>query len=255
MWAFILFVISVEVGGEVDDVESVTVREGGVLRLHSRVVELKGNLQILWTAESGSQSARVAQMYHGNIYTHYDERFTGRVQLEQQTGSLTISNIRSNESGIYKALIVNNKQIAAREYKVNVYATVSVPAMSSSSLDSVHQSPVTLQESLELCSLICSVRNDQDVFISWYKGGEMLNQTRSSDLSINLSLPLHLHYNDTENYSCTAANPVSNKTIYLQMKDFCTQYEDCQQYCGDVEVVVRLVLSGLVGIASVVFSG
>ncbi|XP_051515629.1 uncharacterized protein LOC127418821 isoform X2 [Myxocyprinus asiaticus] len=138
-------------------------------------------------------------------------------------------------------------------FVISVEATVSVPAISSSSLDSVHQSSVTLQEKLELCSMLCSVRNDRDVFISWYKEGEMLNQTRSSDLSINLSLPLHLHYNDTQNYSCTAANPVNNKTIYLDMKHFCPHYDDCQQYCGDTEVAVRLVLSGLVGIATVVF--
>ncbi|XP_043086170.1 uncharacterized protein LOC122332816 isoform X2 [Puntigrus tetrazona] len=251
MWAFILYFICVEVGGEVDGLQTVKVMEGGVLNLHPADDDLKGDVQILWTFESGRQSTRVAQRHHGKIYTHYDMRFAGRVQLDRKTGILIIAGIRTNESGMYKALIITNTRTSTRKYKVDVYASVSVPAISSSSSVSVHQSTGTSQET-EVCSVSCSVRNDRDVFISWYKGGELLNRTSDPDLNINLSLPLELHHDDPEIYSCTATNPVNNKTVRLH-KDICPRQEGCVDRCGVTEALVRLVLSGLVGIFTVGF--
>ncbi len=108
-------------GGEVDGIGTVKVMEGGVLNLHPAVHDLKGDVQILWTFESGRQSTRVAQMHQGNIYTHYDMRFTGRVQLDRTTGILIIMDIRTNESGLYKALIITSTLTSARKYKVDVF--------------------------------------------------------------------------------------------------------------------------------------
>ncbi len=103
--------------GEVNDFETVKVMEGGVLNLHPGLDHLKGDVQIMWTSEN----IRLAQMYQGDIYTHYDMRFTDRVQLDRTTGRLTIMDIRTNESGLYEALIIINTHITGRRYSVHVY--------------------------------------------------------------------------------------------------------------------------------------
>ncbi|KAI7794551.1 putative SLAM family member 5-like, partial [Triplophysa rosa] len=91
-------------------------------------------------------------------FTHYDNRLIGRVQLEEQTGALNISNISTDDSGLYEALIIINKQITKIKYKVDAYAPVSVPVISSSSsLVSAHQSPAFLSLCLQVL-LYCNVK-------------------------------------------------------------------------------------------------
>ncbi|KAA0706555.1 hypothetical protein E1301_Tti022685 [Triplophysa tibetana] len=254
-----------------------TVMEGDVLNLPTGKSEPSSLEDVMWLFERGDQTFRIAQMYQG-FSPFYDESLTDRMEMDPHTGSLSIYNISTSESGLYTASFTINGFVTRKKIKVDVYGTS--------------------QEIHEFCSVVCSVKNDRDVFISWYKGDEIVNHSSSSDLSNNLSLPLKLHYNDTESYSCTAANPVSKKSIRLHMKHLCPHYEgkitqtyirkslpttttfvplhtdrlfpgnenvyendssrissstDCLQHCGDVEVLIRLILSALVGLATVVF--
>ncbi|XP_058619187.1 CD48 antigen-like [Onychostoma macrolepis] len=249
MCGFLVFFISIKdlVNGEWDEIK--TVMEGDVLTLQTRDTESLS--KVTWLFERDDQTVRIAQMYQG-YEPFYDERLTGRMKMDPKTGALTIWNISSSDSGLYHVSL-HSGSISEKVFRVDVYGTVSVPVIRSTISGNQTQGSSKPQKMEEICSVFCSVRNDRGVFISWYKGGEMLNQTSNPDLNINLSLPLELHYNDPETYSCTAANPVNNKTVRLHMKQICPRHEDCVDHCGVTEAVIRLVLSGLVGIATVVF--
>lgn len=72
------------------------------------------------------------------------------------------------------------------------------------------------------CQVLCSVKNDRGVSLSWFRGNEMLRQISSPDVNITLSLPLEIDDQDTRIYRCVSANPVSNDTIHLSIPAVCS---------------------------------
>uniref|UniRef100_A0A8C2H692 Ig-like domain-containing protein n=1 Tax=Cyprinus carpio TaxID=7962 RepID=A0A8C2H692_CYPCA len=196
--------------------ESVSVMEGDSVTLHTDVTEIHQDDDILWTFGAGNsliaEISREKQIFSifGDVP---DGRFRDRLKLDNQTGSLTITNTTTEHAGEYKLDIIGVKW-SSKKFSVSINARLPVPTITrdcSSSSSSPQQN----------CSLVCSVVNVGHVTLSWYKGNSLLSSISVSDLSISLSLPLEVEYQDKNSYSCVLNNPIRNQTQHLDISQLC----------------------------------
>ncbi len=107
---------------DTDAVESVSVTEGESVSLNSGLTEIQTRDVITWTF--GYSETRIATINRedGIVSTSDgpDGRFRDRLKLDHQTGSLTITNTRTTDSGLYTVNIKGAKQPRYR-FNVTVY--------------------------------------------------------------------------------------------------------------------------------------
>ncbi|XP_048047880.1 SLAM family member 5-like [Megalobrama amblycephala] len=217
------------------------VKEGDSVTLNSDLTEMKDDDVIQWRFGN----TLIAEInVTADRFTVYDDvldgRFRDRLKLDNQTGSLTITNTTMKHTGSYQ-LQINSKWYSF--YLVVIARRLPVPVISSNSSQCSSSSSSS-------CSLVCSVVNVSHVTLSWYKGNSSLSSISVSDLSISLSLPLEVEYQDKNTYSCVLNNPISHQTQHLNITQLC---HTCSVHCcGPTEAVIRLVLSALVGVATVI---
>ncbi|XP_051977642.1 SLAM family member 6-like isoform X2 [Xyrauchen texanus] len=190
---------------ETDELKSVSVMEGDSVTLPTGVTEIQREDQILWMF--GPHKTRIALIYKHDIdMRHSNETFGDKLQLDDQTGSLTIRNIRIKHSGLYKLQIFSNRGNSNKTFNVTVHARLPVPIITRNS-----------SESSSKCVLVCSVVNVTHVTLSWYKGNSSFSNISVSDL--NSSLSLDVEYQENNIYSCVVNNPIRNQTKYLNITE------------------------------------
>uniref|UniRef100_A0A8C2C246 Immunoglobulin domain-containing protein n=1 Tax=Cyprinus carpio TaxID=7962 RepID=A0A8C2C246_CYPCA len=112
----------------VTDMRLMSVKEGDPVILQTDVPQLTGDELIVW--RFGDEGRLIAKHDMETkippLYDETDERLRDRLQLNHQTGSLTITNTRTTDSGHYKVKISSNKQTIYQKYIV----TVSEPGLS-----------------------------------------------------------------------------------------------------------------------------
>ncbi|XP_051763330.1 SLAM family member 5-like isoform X2 [Ctenopharyngodon idella] len=225
-----------------DEVKSVSVTEGGSVSLNTDV-RVQRDLQILWTF--GSQNTRIAEIIKRDqinyIFVSNDGIFRDRLQVDNETGSLTIRNIRTEHTGLYELTVTSSRKTLKR-FIVTVYAPLPIPVISSNSLNCSSSSSSSSRSSVSRCSLLCSAVNVSHVTLSWYKGNSLLSSISVSDLSISLSLPLEVEYQDKNTYSCVINNPIRNQTQHLTANGLCHTCEEQRHRFYTIPVVVGVLL-------------
>ncbi|ROL50580.1 CD48 antigen [Anabarilius grahami] len=224
----------------------VSVMEGDSVTLYTDLTEIHEDEEILW--KHGAENTLIAEISRADqFFSTYDDvpdgRFRDGLKLDNQTGSLTITNIRSEHAGVYQ-LEKSGVKLTKKRFSVSVNARLPVPVIS-------RDSSQCSSSSSSNCSLVCSAVNVGHVTLSWYKGNSLLSSISVYDLSISLSLPLEVEYQDKNTYSCVLNNPISNQTQHLDITHLCHTCAEVH-WCGPTEAVIRLVLSGLVGVATVI---
>ncbi|XP_048038496.1 lachesin-like [Megalobrama amblycephala] len=224
-----------------DEMKTISVMEGDSVTLNTDVTEVQKYMLIQWMFGS-TRIAEINRLTQSNSM-YEDERFKDRLKLDQ-TGSLTITNTRTTDSGLYRVTVIS-KETSYMSFNVKVYAPLPIPVISSNS------SQCSSSSSSSNCSLVCSAVNVSHVTLSWYKGNSLLSSISVSDLSFSLSLPLEVEYQDKNTYSCVLNNPISNQTKHLDITQLCHTCAGPAHCCGYTEAVIRLAGSALVGVATV----
>ncbi|XP_073718440.1 SLAM family member 5-like [Misgurnus anguillicaudatus] len=211
--------------------------EGDSVTLHSDIADIQRDDQILWML--GRQETRIAEINkEGNVLSEDNGTFKGKLQLNNKTGSLTITNISITHSGLYKLTITNSRRRNSyKKFYVIVYAPLPVPVITYES------SQCPSSSSSSNCSLLCSVLNVRDVSLSWYKGNRLLSSISVSDLNIRLSLSLEVEYQDNNTYSCVLNNPITNQTQHLNINicQLCPEPWPMMQIVGVTTAVFLLM--------------
>ncbi len=107
-------------GFETDGVKSISVMEGDSVTLHTCLNQIQKYDKILWTFESSliaqfNTDSKTFLTKDGN-----DGRFRDRLELNFESGSLTIRNIRTKHSGFYIVDMIGTSGSSNRRFNVTV---------------------------------------------------------------------------------------------------------------------------------------
>ncbi|KTF79607.1 hypothetical protein cypCar_00045182, partial [Cyprinus carpio] len=104
--------------GDSDEVKSVSVSvmEGDSVTLNTDLTEIQTDYLIMWTFVPNNLLIVKLFRMSSTSYTYdvHTGRFGDRLKLDHQTGSLTITNTKTTDSGLYEVTTGRNRQIKYR---------------------------------------------------------------------------------------------------------------------------------------------
>ncbi len=107
------------IAGAEAEMKIMSVMEGDPVTL--RVPQLQGDELIVWRfGDGGKLIAKSDKEAKSSTLYDTEERFRDRLELNDQTGSLIITNTRTTDSGLYTVKISSNKQTLYKRFTVTV---------------------------------------------------------------------------------------------------------------------------------------
>ncbi|XP_056614184.1 uncharacterized protein LOC130429562 [Triplophysa dalaica] len=150
--------------GDTNEVKSVSVMEGDSVTLHINVTDIQQDEEVQW--RFGLENRRlIAEIIKKKIKYEPLEGFIGRLDLNIQTGDLTIKNTRIKHAGVYKAVIVKSHG----ETTVNFSVTVNESSLDVSAGTDEETVLTTKGDSVTLDTGVQTQRGDM---IVWRFGDE-----------------------------------------------------------------------------------
>ncbi|XP_073699687.1 uncharacterized protein [Garra rufa] len=104
---------------EQDEIKRKSVKEGEFVTLDSGVM-INPNHTLKWYFNNILIAEITADQSTICTYVQCDIRFRNRLKMNPQTGSLTITNIRTTDSGDYKLQIINRRFSIIRDFGITV---------------------------------------------------------------------------------------------------------------------------------------
>ncbi|XP_057181305.1 uncharacterized protein LOC130548500 [Triplophysa rosa] len=107
--------------------------EGDSVTLRTNLTQIQKDDQILWMLKMNNKNICVAEVYmrynKSRIYDDIDNgRFRGRLKMDNQTGSLTITHMRITDSGLYQLNIINSGGTLYARFRV-IVSRLPVPVI------------------------------------------------------------------------------------------------------------------------------
>ncbi|XP_048024329.1 uncharacterized protein LOC125254016 isoform X2 [Megalobrama amblycephala] len=148
-------------GVDTDGVKSVSVMEGDSVTLLTGLTEIQTDEVLRWTIQDDTIIAETDGEDKAISVPGNEESFQGRLKLDPKTGSLTITNIKTRDSGVYK-LKISGKKLAESEFSVTVRGVFSD--------DGVKKMSASKDESVTLQTRI--IYKPEDDVIEWTFGSQ-----------------------------------------------------------------------------------
>uniref|UniRef100_A0A8C1T8X6 Immunoglobulin domain-containing protein n=1 Tax=Cyprinus carpio TaxID=7962 RepID=A0A8C1T8X6_CYPCA len=127
-----------------DGVKTVVVMEGDSVTLNTNVTAIQRDDTILWMF--GDDNSIIAKMNEaaGIFSANDNERFRDRLELDKQTGSLIIKNIRTEHTGLYQLKIKSTTEIS-KKFSVTVRDDVQSVSLMEGDSFTLHTGVIKIQ--------------------------------------------------------------------------------------------------------------